>query len=79
MNTKRNKQIVEKCLWRTKTELIFSVIRSVKLSAFFWPRHAAYGILVPEPGIERAPWTVKSPSPNHSATMEFNYISHAHI
>ena len=38
---------------------------------YFWPRHAAWGISVPRPGIEPRPFTVKAQSPNHWTTREF--------
>ena len=37
----------------------------VFLTFFFWPRHTAYGILVPRPGIEPRPSAVRVRSPNH--------------
>ena len=37
---------------------------------FFWPRHAACGILVPQPGIEPGPSAVKALSPNHWTARE---------
>ena len=37
---------------------------------FFCPRHAAYGILVPRPGIESGPLAVKVQSPNHWTARE---------
>ena len=36
----------------------------------FWPYPAAYGILVPRPGIEPKPSAVRSPSPNHWTARE---------
>ena len=33
-----------------------------------WPRHAAYGILVPGPGIELVPPAVETPSLHHWTT-----------
>ena len=38
---------------------------------FFWPRHVACGILVPQPGIEPGPSALKVQSPNHWTTREF--------
>ena len=38
---------------------------------FFWLHHAAYGILVPHPGIEPVPPAVEARSPNHWASREF--------
>ena len=38
---------------------------------FLWPRHAACGILVPQPGIEPGPLAVKAQSPNHWTSKEF--------
>ena len=38
---------------------------------FFWPCHAAYGILVPQPGIEPVPPAVEVRSPNHWTAREF--------
>ena len=35
------------------------------LLLLFWPSHAAYGILVPQPGIEPGPSAVRAWSPNH--------------
>ena len=37
---------------------------------FFWPRHTAFGILLPQPGIEPGPRAVKAPSPNHWSARE---------
>ena len=37
---------------------------------FFQPHHAACGILVPQPGIEPGPSTVKARDPNHWTSME---------
>ena len=37
---------------------------------FFWPHHAACGILVPRPGIEPRPPTVEAWSPNHWTARE---------
>ena len=38
----------------------------------YWPCHVvACGILVPQPGIEPKPSTMKSPSPNHWRAREF--------
>ena len=41
------------------------------LFLFFWLRLAACGILVPRPGIEPVPSTVRAQSPNHWTTREF--------
>ena len=38
---------------------------------FFWPHHEACGILVPQPGIEPGPSTVRAWSPNHWTAREF--------
>ena len=38
---------------------------------FFWPHHAACGILVPRPGVEPRPSAVKAQSPNHWTAREF--------
>ena len=38
---------------------------------FFWPCHSAYGILVPQPGIEPRSWAVKAQTLNHWTTREF--------
>ena len=38
---------------------------------FFWPRHAAYGIIVLRPGTEPRPATVTAWSPTHWTTREF--------
>ena len=35
-----------------------------------WPRHAAYGLLVPGPGIELVPPAVETPSLHHWTTWE---------
>ena len=40
-------------------------------SSFFWSKHWACGLLVPQPGIEPRPWTVRVPSPNHWNAREF--------
>ena len=45
---------------------IFISIRKI----YFGPCHAAHGILVPQQGIEPAPWTVKVWTPNHWTTTE---------
>ena len=37
----------------------------VFLLLFFWPHHAACGILAPRPGIEPGPLAVKAQSPKH--------------
>ena len=37
---------------------------------FFWPRQAACGILVPQPGIEHAPLAVEAWSPNRWTARE---------
>ena len=37
---------------------------------FFWPRHAAFGILVPWQGIEHMPPAVKVQSLNHWTARE---------
>ena len=41
------------------------------LFLFFWPHHVACGILVPRPGIEPGPSSVKAQNPNHWTTREF--------
>ena len=43
----------------------------VSNSFFFWPHLEAYGILVPQPGIELGPSAVKAPSPNHWTIRKF--------
>ena len=58
-------------LWCTNScflhdKLIFISIRKI----YFGPRRAARGILVPQQGIEPAPWTVKVQIPNHWNTTE---------
>ena len=40
-------------------------------SLFFWPYHVAGGILVPKPGVEPGPMTVKMQNPNHWTAREF--------
>ena len=40
-------------------------------SLFFWPYHVAGGILVPQPGIEPGPMTVKMQNANHWTAREF--------
>ena len=37
---------------------------------FFWLLPAAYGILVPQPGMEPGPSAVKTQSPNHWTARE---------
>ena len=37
---------------------------------FFWPHHAACGILVPGPGVEPGPSSVRAQSPNHWTARE---------
>ena len=39
--------------------------------SFFLPHHAAFRILVPQPGIEPGPLAVKAQSPNYCTTREF--------
>ena len=46
----------------------------VFLTFFFWPRHTAYGILVPRPGIEPRPSAVRVRSPNHWTTREVPFF-----
>ena len=38
---------------------------------FFWPHHAAFGIVVPWPGIKPGPPAVEARSPNHWTAREF--------
>ena len=40
-------------------------------SSFFWLNYGACGILVPQPGIEPRPSTVRVPTPNHWNAREF--------
>ena len=45
---------------------------------FFWPRHAAYRILVPQPGIEPVAPVVGAWSPNHwtaREVLDFGYFT----
>ena len=46
------------CYGYTKNHLILFF----NLYLFFWPHHAAYGIIIPWPGIERGPSAFKAPS-----------------
>ena len=41
---------------------------------YLWPRHAARGILVPQPGIEPGAMAVKAPSPNHWTIRELPVV-----
>ena len=59
-------------LWSFRDHLFF----------FFWPRCAAYGILVPRPGIEPRPSAVRARSPNHWTAREFprpSLLSSSHL
>ena len=42
----------------------------IKIFNYFWPHHVAYGIFVPQPGIEPAPPEVEAQSPNHWTARE---------
>ena len=44
---------------------------ALTLIFFFWPRHVACRILVPQPGIEPRPTAIKVLSPNHWTAREF--------
>ena len=46
-------------------------ILTVLIIFFFWLSWSACGILVPQPGIEPIPSTVKDQSPNHKIPREF--------
>ena len=55
---------------------IFSLpILLVLFLVFFWLHHVAYGILVPQPGIDPWPTAVKVPSPNHWTAGDFPPLS----
>ena len=47
---------------------------NLPLFYFFWPCCAAYGILVPGPGIEPVPSAVEAPSPDHWTTRDFEKL-----
>ena len=47
------------------------LFRSAFLFFFFWQRHAACRILVPQPGIKPVPSTMEVQSPNHRTAREF--------
>ena len=44
---------------------------TVLIIFFFWLSWSACGILVPQPGIEPTPSTVKDQSPNHKIARKF--------
>ena len=53
-------------------DVLGTVLRpTLNFSFFFWPRPAACGILVPQPGIEPRPSAVKARSPNRWTAREF--------
>ena len=43
----------------------------LSFSFFFWPRRAAFGMLVPQPGIKPGAPAVRVPSPNRWTAREF--------
>ena len=44
--------------------------KMVSLSLFFWPHHAAHGILVPHPGMEPTPPAVEGQNSGYWTTRE---------
>ena len=50
------------------------VFRFLFFGSFFWPCHAACGILVPQPGVELVPPAVEVQSINHWTAREFPYF-----
>ena len=55
----------------THTHVCVHIYIYIHFFFFFRPHHMAYGILVPQPGIEAGPLAVKALSPNHQTTREF--------
>ena len=62
------------CTLEINTILLSQLNFNILFYLFIWPYHAACGILVPQPGIEPGPLTVKTRSPNHWTTREFPSI-----
>ena len=58
----------------------FLILEFFVLFCFVWPCCVACGILVPWPGVEPRPSTVKAQSPNHWADREFPlyYLFNSH-
>ena len=49
---------------------MYSIFVALNFFFLIWPRHVAFGILVPRPGIEPGPSAVKVWSPNHWTARE---------